>query len=175
MLAKAGPGVSRTGWDSNPRYVFAYTHFPGVRLKPLGHPSPRLRTTRASCRQETAHWHSRPIRTHMSSLRNPGTDRVRFELTIPLPVCRFSRPVPSTARPPVRELILSNGNYRPGGAESTRPEDRSPERTCSSPLLHRRSEVQAFFAGRRFRVADGRKRSAGRHYRRFSEHVQASE
>ena len=27
--------------DSNPRYAFTYTHFPGVRLKPLGHPSPR--------------------------------------------------------------------------------------------------------------------------------------
>lgn len=25
--------------DSNPRYAFTYTHFPGVRLKPLGHPS----------------------------------------------------------------------------------------------------------------------------------------
>ena len=27
----------RTGWDSNPRYAFAYTHFPGARLQPLGH------------------------------------------------------------------------------------------------------------------------------------------
>ena len=25
--------------DSNPRYSFLYTHFPGVRLQPLGHPS----------------------------------------------------------------------------------------------------------------------------------------
>lgn len=25
--------------DSNPRYRFRYTHFPGVRLQPLGHPS----------------------------------------------------------------------------------------------------------------------------------------
>jgi hypothetical protein len=31
--------LERTGWDSNPRYAFTYTHFPGVRLKPLGHPS----------------------------------------------------------------------------------------------------------------------------------------
>lgn len=34
-----------TGWrrerDSNPRYGFPYTHFPGVRLQPLGHPSVR--------------------------------------------------------------------------------------------------------------------------------------
>ena len=34
-----------TGWrrerDSNPRYGFPYTHFPGVRLQPLGHPSSR--------------------------------------------------------------------------------------------------------------------------------------
>src|SRR3954464_14674933 len=35
--------VSWTNWrrgrDSNPRYGFPYTHFPGVRLQPLGHPS----------------------------------------------------------------------------------------------------------------------------------------
>ena len=34
---------TRTIWrrerDSNPRYGFPYTHFPGVRLQPLGHPS----------------------------------------------------------------------------------------------------------------------------------------
>ena len=28
--------------DSNPRYGFPYTHFPGVRLQPLGHPSDEL-------------------------------------------------------------------------------------------------------------------------------------
>jgi len=27
----------RREWDSNPRYVYTYTHFPGVRLRPLGH------------------------------------------------------------------------------------------------------------------------------------------
>ena len=31
----------RTGRDSNPRYGFPYTHFPGVRLQPLGHLSKR--------------------------------------------------------------------------------------------------------------------------------------
>ena len=34
---------TRTRWrrerDSNPRYGFPHTHFPGVRLQPLGHPS----------------------------------------------------------------------------------------------------------------------------------------
>ena len=40
-----GDGESRAGafWrrerDSNPRYGSPYTHFPGVRLQPLGHPS----------------------------------------------------------------------------------------------------------------------------------------
>jgi FdhD protein len=33
----------RREWDSNPRYGFPYTRFPSVRLKPLGHPSVRLR------------------------------------------------------------------------------------------------------------------------------------
>jgi hypothetical protein len=33
-----GSGVWRRGWDSNPRYALrAYTHFPGVLLRPLGH------------------------------------------------------------------------------------------------------------------------------------------
>src|SRR3989344_8295304 len=27
----------RRGWDSNPRYPYGYTVFPGLRLKPLGH------------------------------------------------------------------------------------------------------------------------------------------
>ena len=37
------PNEFRSNWrrerDSNPRYGFPYTHFPGVRLQPLGHPS----------------------------------------------------------------------------------------------------------------------------------------
>ena len=42
--ATAGFHELKTGeWrrerDSNPRYGFPYTHFPGVRLQPLGHPS----------------------------------------------------------------------------------------------------------------------------------------
>ena len=32
-------GIWRRGRDSNPRYGFPHTHFPGVRLQPLGHPS----------------------------------------------------------------------------------------------------------------------------------------
>src|SRR3954469_12911288 len=46
-----GSRFERTGWDSNPRYAFTYTHFPGVRLKPLGHPSllvPALKTNGAA-------------------------------------------------------------------------------------------------------------------------------
>ena len=31
--------VWRRERDSNPRYSFPYTRFPGVRLQPLGHPS----------------------------------------------------------------------------------------------------------------------------------------
>ena len=43
-----------------------------------------------------------PFSTRLSSL---PTDGVRFELTIPgSPVCRFSRPVPSTTRPPLQGL-----------------------------------------------------------------------
>ena len=37
-----------------------------------------------------------------------AADRVRFELTIPLPVRRFSRPVPSTTQPPVQHGMITN-------------------------------------------------------------------
>src|SRR5437660_988793 len=35
------PIVWRRGWDSNPRTRLGVTHFPGVRLRPLGHLSTR--------------------------------------------------------------------------------------------------------------------------------------
>ena len=38
------PFPMRRKGDSNPRYSFPYTHFPGVRLKPLGHLSSIART-----------------------------------------------------------------------------------------------------------------------------------
>ena len=31
------------GWDSNPRYSYPYTNFPGLLLQPLGHLSIGLR------------------------------------------------------------------------------------------------------------------------------------
>src|ERR1700685_2708214 len=31
------PKIWRRGWDSNPRTRLGVTHFPGVRLRPLGH------------------------------------------------------------------------------------------------------------------------------------------
>ena len=38
----------RRGRDSNPRYGFPHTHFPGVRLQPLGHPSRIASSSRAA-------------------------------------------------------------------------------------------------------------------------------
>jgi hypothetical protein len=37
LLGMSLEGKWRTERDSNPRYAFTYTHFPGVRLQPLGH------------------------------------------------------------------------------------------------------------------------------------------
>src|SRR5688572_29763201 len=37
--------------DSNPRYHFWYTHFPGVRLQPLGHPSIKAAENRGERRR----------------------------------------------------------------------------------------------------------------------------
>lgn len=38
-------------------------------------------------------------------LKNNMADGVGFEPTKELPPCRFSRPVPSTARPPIRYML----------------------------------------------------------------------
>ena len=54
------------------------------------------------------------LRARASARALGVTDGVRFELTIPFPVCRFSRPVPSTTRPPVlggRTKLTARGPY----------------------------------------------------------------
>ena len=91
-LAGVDAPLLRTERDSNSRYAFTYTRFPGVRLKPLGHPS-RHRFIPATREKEP---------DNAQVLNAAITDRERFELSIPLPVRRFSRPVPSTTRPPVQ-------------------------------------------------------------------------
>ena len=48
VIQKINAKYWRMGWDSNPRYGFPYTHFPGVRLRPLGHPSIMPRTLRGA-------------------------------------------------------------------------------------------------------------------------------
>jgi hypothetical protein len=70
------------GRDSNSRYAFTYTRFPGVRLKPLGHPSREKRDahTRPST-QHPGHHACCTFRGHPR--RSVGTDRERFELSIP--------------------------------------------------------------------------------------------
>ena len=73
-----------------------------MRLKPLGHPSQHrsIATTSKKAR----------ARSGPSALQY--TDRERFELSIPLQVCRFSRPVPSTTRPPVQQPRNLSGRGR---------------------------------------------------------------
>ena len=85
-----------------------------------------------------------------------GTDRERFELSIPLRVCRFSRPVHSTALPPVqyansgslaalktsgspvygqRQIVSSRLSATCRGAP-TRPVPRPTHRPASWPRPH---------------------------------------
>ena len=69
--ARQGDGWRR-GRDSNPRYGFPYTHFPGVRLRPLGHPSAsRLRCGGASVAHSAAAAQAQAQR----ATRNAWTDR----------------------------------------------------------------------------------------------------
>src|SRR5271155_1855169 len=44
------PPVWRRGWDSNPRTRLGVTHFPGVRLRPLGHLSINLQSAQTARR-----------------------------------------------------------------------------------------------------------------------------
>src|SRR5687768_8471224 len=61
--------------------------------------------------------------------RRSGTDRERFELSIPgSPVCRFSRPVPSTTRPPVLRS-KSIGYREPRQPRTTRRDERAELRS----------------------------------------------
>jgi hypothetical protein len=77
-------------------------------------------------------------------------DRVRFELTIPLPVCRFSRPVPSTTRPPVQErrslvrtlACVNEQDSRPFGC------DKVPLRVANGGASLRRLRAAAIVPGR---------------------------
>ena len=77
------PGRTLKGWrrerDSNPRYGFPYTHFPGVRLQPLGHLSnracalrrthfPERRAPKARCAPSTTRPPLRP-RLNVSAAR----------------------------------------------------------------------------------------------------------
>src|SRR3954467_10476026 len=80
--------------------LLTYTHFPGVRLKPLGHPSQhRFEARSISKPRVTAHsvadceqLRTADSRTPCAIRRSYQTDRERFELSIPgSPVCRFSR------------------------------------------------------------------------------------
>jgi hypothetical protein len=130
LPSEAGTGILEPQWGQNSngatRYkslrhngrggirthgtLLTYTHFPGVRLKPLGHPSQHrfeappiglLRATDFFELQTTANCGQR---APCAVRRDTKTDRERFELSIPgSPVCRFSRPVPSTTRPPVQQ------------------------------------------------------------------------
>ena len=60
-------------------------------------------------RDQTSYWRMRRGGMRIVVL----TDRVRFELTIPFRVCRFSRPVPSTTRPPVQHQTMVTTEIRP--------------------------------------------------------------
>ena len=72
--------ISRRGWDSNPRYPFRYTRFPGVRLQPLGHLSRRLTASG-----------ERRIRTYGTVTGTPDFESGAFDHSASSPSIQFSR------------------------------------------------------------------------------------
>ncbi len=153
----------RTGRDSNPRYAFTHTHFPGVHLKPLGHPSSNCASHErrevaahdASCASNNAPGNGIPARC--------WTDRVGFEPTVPLPAHRFSRPAPSTTRTPVQDRHQSyrvtkreSTHYQPGEA-TTRRRRSASRKSCSGA---RYSSGALFLGSQLWRGAPRRKEGA---------------
>jgi hypothetical protein len=95
MLASLAAGARMRG-DSNPRDAFAPTRFPGVRLKPLGHPSgksnapPRQATAArlcARCHNNTASGQGE-IRTHDTVAGMPVFETGAFNHSATCPWCR---------------------------------------------------------------------------------------
>ncbi len=113
--------VWRRGWDSNPRYDSSpYTHFPGVRLQPLGHPSakrcdPLCRVGRRDRNQVHPPMQRPPLETRRARRegagqapaqgrrRHPGPPpRAPCWCTGKEPVTFASRRLPPSATPPAR-------------------------------------------------------------------------
>ena len=91
--------------------------------------------------------HSRPTVGHEGRAPNSchRADGVRFELTIPgSPVCRFSRPVPSTTRPPVRGLSPTRDSTVPTPVAATcRRRNVNRPHPPNQPHQHHRHHVPA--------------------------------
>ena len=60
----------RRGWDSNPRYGCPYTRFPGVRLRPLGHPSSSFRNGADHSKAGRVRQGARPLKNRLFSAKN---------------------------------------------------------------------------------------------------------
>jgi hypothetical protein len=91
----------RRGRDSNPRYGFPHTHFPGVRLRPLGHPS-------------SSRFHEKGEGEAHSIV--PGARAS----TGPWPPCRSQKPMSARRNPPDRLPALRLTIARRGGRRPSR-------------------------------------------------------
>jgi hypothetical protein len=83
------------------------------------------------------------VRRSLRARKKPGArpgfflaDRVGFEPTIPLQVCRISSAVPSTTRPPVRRAEFRDFQHERNGAfgEQTRTSDQSWTKSVLGPV-----------------------------------------
>jgi hypothetical protein len=97
--------IWRSERDSNPRDGFPPTHFPGVRLRPLGHRS-ILAVSGAA----------KVLYRHEILAETEG-----FEPSRRFPACTLSRGVPSTTRPRLRVRVLRPEPVSRFLADATRP------------------------------------------------------
>ena len=90
--------------DSNPRYPFGYTSFPGVHLKPLGHLS--------RYEKIPAGWRRHSLRAAQSINGMSEAEREGFEPPVPLRVHLISNQTQSTSSA-ISPILANIGQYRP--------------------------------------------------------------
>ena len=116
----------RRGRDSNPRYGFPHTHFPGVRLQPLGHPSAACTEAHAVFKEGTRAAGALCAFSHSATPPQHAPGRTRSSRRGRTPQARCA---PSATRPPLRSM-RRGANRRSSGVWSALA-PRRPNRTCA--------------------------------------------
>ncbi len=125
------PMIWRREWDSNPRYGYPYTRSPGVRLRPLGHPSAASVETVGP---DAWGWRRPDPESEARQPDRPGRSRIDLSLLRTSPIDKralakiklFGRARPNGSRsrraaPIARQARISGSRGRAGDAALPSP------------------------------------------------------